>query len=461
MSSDGDHNDGDSRRPSGSSAGSELGGLMKDVARAVRAEAARRQHLPQVMADLAYVDQRVRETRNARRRTRVLATGLTGALALGTAVFLFGLAPGSISFQAGDRAGVVGEAFSATGQEPLALRFSDGSEVTLPSQAQARVEAVDRRGATVAVEAGAVEVAVVHRADTHWEVRAGRYRIRVTGTRFQTDWNPNLQELTLTMREGSVLVSGPGIAFPTQVKTGERLRVSAEEGVSLARTAVSGPQAVAANVPAPAVAPQPEPAPEPASGPAEEPVVNQPRSPRTGSDTPAPPSRRRLAVAPGQSARAHGDWRALATRAQYREALGAAVDELRLQGESWAAGCAQLGASDVVLLGDVARLAGDLGRADEAYQTARRRFPSADRPTFALGLIAFEGRHDYVAAAGWFETYLRLHPRGPLARESAGRLLEARLKAGDDGAARAAARAYLRDFPGGPHAKLARRTVGP
>jgi hypothetical protein len=329
--------------------------------------------------------------------------------------------------------------------------------VTLPSRAHARVEAVDRQGATVAVEAGTVEVAVVHRTDTRWEVRAGRYRIRVTGTRFQTAWNPNLQELTLTMREGSVLVSGPGIAFPTQVVTGERLRVSAEEGVSLGRGGAPDPHTVAAQAPAAVAALETTASP---SDPPEEPVANPPR---VGVEP--PPSRRRspeafrLAVAPGQSARAHGDWRTLAARAQYHEALASAVDELRAEG--WAAGCARLGASDVILLGDVARLAGDLGRAEEAYQAARRRFPSADRPTFALGLIAFEGRRDYVAAAGWFEAYLRLHPRGPLARESAGRLLEARLKVGDEGAARASAAGYLRDFPGGPHTKLARRTVGP
>jgi transmembrane sensor len=431
----------------------ELGGLMRDVARAVRTDAERRQHLSKVVAELAHVDQRVRETRAARRRTRLLATGLTGALAIGTALFLFGLAPGAISFQAGGRAGVVGEPLSASGPTPLALQFSDGSEVMLPSRAQARVETVDRQGATVAVEAGAVDVSVIHRADTRWEVRAGRYRIRVTGTRFRAAWNPNLQELTLTMREGSVLVSGPGIAVPTQVVTGERLRVSAEEGISRDRSDGAGPH------PPTAALPQEE----PASGPPEEPVASRQRPSRPASE--APTSRRRspeilrLAVAPGRSAHAHGDWRALAGRAQYREALASAIDELR--GEGWAAGCARLDAADVVLVGDVARLAGDLTRADEAYQIARRRFPSADRPTFALGLIAFEGRHDYVTAAGWFESYLRLHPRGPLARESAGRLLEARLKAGDEGAARAAAVAYLRDFPRGPHAELARRTVAP
>ena len=97
--------------------------------------------------------------------------------------------------------------------------------------------------------------------------------------------------------------------------------------------------------------------------------------------SPPPPSRRRRpeafrpAVPPGIRP-AHADWRALAARAQYREALASAVDELH--GEGWAAGCARLGADDVVLLGDVARLAGDLTRADEAYQSARPRFPSAD-----------------------------------------------------------------------------------
>jgi hypothetical protein len=127
----------------------------------------------------------------------------------------------------------------------------------------------------------------------------------------------------------------------------------------------------------------------------------------------------------------------------------------------WRAECARLGADDLVLLGDVARLAGDLNRAEEAYRAARRRFPAADRPTFALGLIAFEGHHDYAAAGDWFASYLRLYPRGPLAREAAGRLIESRLRAGDDGEARQAAASYLRAFPEGPHAALARRTVAP
>ena len=79
---------------------------------------------------------------------------------------------------------------------------------------------------------------------------------------------------------------------------------------------------------------------------------------------------------------------------------------------------------------------------------------------FSLGRMAFENRHDYAAAAGWFESYVQLFPHGPLVREAAGRLLEARLKTGNGAQARQAAASYLRTFPNGPHAALARRTVG-
>ena len=79
------------------------------------------------------------------------------------------------------RAGAIGERLAASESAPLALRFSDGSQVTLPPRAQAHVDELDAHGATVALEGGTVEVSVVHRARTRWEIRAGRYHIRVTG----------------------------------------------------------------------------------------------------------------------------------------------------------------------------------------------------------------------------------------------------------------------------------------
>jgi len=159
-------------------------------------------------------------------------------------------------------------------------------------------------------------------------------------------------------------------------------------------------------------------------------------------------------VAPQTVARTESGWRLQATQGQFRDALASAIRE------GWSDDCDRLGTEDVLRLGDIARLAGDPSRAEEAYRAASRRFPTADRPIFSLGKVAFDSRHDYAAAAHWFEEYLRRFPRGALVQEATGRLLEARIKTGDIGAAHDVATSYLRSFPNGPHAELARRTVG-
>ena len=52
-------------------------------------------------------------------------------------------------------------------------------------------------------------------------------------------------------------------------------------------------------------------------------------------------------------------------------------------------------------------------------------------------------------------------PNGPLARETAGRLMEARENGGQHLAARAAAQRYLQRYPSGPDASLAIRILQP
>ena len=110
-------------------------------------------------------------------------------------------------------------------------------------------------------------------------------------------------------------------------------------------------------------------------------------------------------------------------------------------------------------LGDTARLAGDSARAKQAYLAVRRRHPgsgAASVAALALGRIAFDHDASFAAAARWFETYLAEQPDGSLAREAAGRLVEAREREGDRVAAGAAARHYLSRWPDGPHAEKAR-----
>jgi len=415
-----------------------LEGAMREVGRAVVGDAQRRNLVPQIQARLAQLEAR------APRRAAPWAWALAGAGACAALATFVWLRPQPLSFAvAGETArGQVGAAIVAPAVAPLALNFSDGSAVMLPPRATAHVDALEKDGATVAVDDGTVEVSVVHRARTHWQIRAGAYRIQVTGTRFAAGWDRRAQALTVTMHEGAVLVTGPGLAEPVRLVTGQRLRASAS-GVSLGLESAVSPPVSAKDEPmvTPPLPIEPAPALAPPA-----PALAPPRAP---------------AAHPHRAEAAHGnasgvpDWRVAAAHANYQEALAAAMQA------GWRGECAKLDADDVILLGDVARLAGDLPRAEEAYRAAHRRFPSADRPVFAMGLIAFEGRHDYRAAADWFAAYVRSFPRGPLAREAAGRLIESRLKAGDDAEARAAASAYLRDFPGGPHAALARRTVHP
>jgi transmembrane sensor len=437
--------------------------VLAEVGRTVQADARRRQLVPEIQARLAHLEVRRRPRMGAWRLALGSAT-LCAAAAVAILVWRqrplsFAIA-GAQGTEAGREAGrkeagqtevgKIGTPLVAPVARALELRFSDGSAVTLPPRASAEVDALDGQGATLAIEDGTLEVSVVHRTRTHWQVRAGGYRIQVTGTRFAAGWDRRAQSLTVAMHEGSVLVSGPGLKEPVRVVTGQRLEASAG-GANLGFEAtheiaareempplpdLSGPEGTSA---APGLAPAPPELP-----------VSPPERPSATGRARHPEALAAHAGSPGS-----GDWRIQAARAQYHDALAAAVLE------GWRAECARLGADDLVLLGDVARLAGDLNRAEEAYRAARRRFPQADRPTFALGLIAFEGRHDYRAAGDWFARYLRSFPRGPLAREAAGRLIESRLKAGDDGQARQAASSYLRAFPDGPHAALARRTVTP
>src|SRR5262249_29471585 len=93
----------------------------------------------------------------------------------------------------------------------------------------------------------------------------------------------------------------------------------------------------------------------------------------------------------------------------------------------------------------------------DALLACRDRFartPQAAIAAFELGRSA-----PPAEAATWFEAYLAEEPRGSLAREAWGRLVEANALAGKDAAARSAAQEYLARYPDGPSAALARRVL--
>jgi TolA-binding protein len=264
----------------------------------------------------------------------------------------------------------------------------------------------------------------------------------VTGTVFDVNWDPTSQQLTVAVDRGSVSVRDGSTGLEQVVRASEALRASAYEH----RLLVSPSSEAAAE---PTSSERAAPADTPDSQPAE-PAAVEARDPITA------PTAKNSDALPGKGAGAGDEWRAFAKRGALREAFAAA------ETAGFTQTCAAASPSELLLLGDGARLSGNSARAEEALLTLRRRYPSDARraaAAFALGKVAFDQRGAYEQAAAWFSTCLREQPGGPLARETAGRLIEALRRADDSAGARRAARDYLEKYPEGPHADLARSVL--
>jgi transmembrane sensor len=357
-------------------------------------------------------------------------------------------------------AGHTGQVLSARADK-LPVRFSDGSLVELARGAEARVAELDSDGATVRIDEGQAEVSVRHRAHTHWKFQAGPFEVRVTGTRFTIGWDRATEAVTVAMREGSVEILSRHLAGSSAVRVtaGERFFSSRRQARWTIEAANGAPSPSPTATAARSAPEAPPPAGEVPSAPATSPTPAVRPSVRDdrGVDKTAPPETA-IGVAKSERIAIGGTrhWQVLAALGHYQDAL-----ELVERSEGFATTCRRLGSEPLVQLGDVARLAGNSARAEQAYHLARKRFPRSDRPIFGLGLVAFEQRQDYPAAAYWFERYRQQFPSGPLTAEAVGRAMESWHRAGDPARAVAGALAYLKIAPAGPYAPLARQIANP
>ena len=327
------------------------------------------------------------------------------------------VAEAPLEFWVEDRSGQVDEWVTARDAEQ-SLRFSDGSSVVVGPRTTTRVMQVTPDGARLTLERGRLDAHVVHREASRWQVAAGPFSVRVTGTRFRVNWDPQAELLAVTVSEGRVEVTGGG--HPKH-------ELTAGSGLELH---VGGAPPLAA--------------------PSAEAEAAPDRATSEGARDEDELIRSRK-----EPAERKPDFRELSTSGRYREAL-AAVEQL-----GFAAECERLGARDLLTLGSTARLAGRAERASEAYTAVQRRFPSSAEAAisaFSLGRLASDaGRTG--DAIGWFKRYLAAQPGGQLAREAAGRLIELFQKSGDSAQARSMAESYLKQHPTGPHAALARSVL--
>jgi TolA-binding protein len=398
---------------------------------------------------------RARAGKPGTRRWRAVAAAAALALAAtGGALLTRHRAPGqpdALSFTIagsgtapGIRSAQVGPTNQATD-----VSFSDGSRMSMGPHSQFDVN-VAPETVSVRLVAGTLRAHVVHRERATWRFQAGPFDVRVTGTRFETGWDQTRRLFTLSLSEGGVVVTGPHLNASGQVvRAGDALRVAVTDGV----VSWEHPPAPAAEAPPTPQQAAPEPPADDTRGPP--PAAATPPTQRSAAPAalPSAAAPRRVAAAGAAPA---PDWRELAHAERHEEALLAAVTA------DYDAILEKASAGELLLLADSARMAGAPYRARAALRALRARFPhSAQAATarFGLGRLAFDAAHDLGQAALDFQAYLDEAPSGPLAREAAGRLLEARARLGDRAAATDAARAYLQRFPGGPHADLARRLL--
>lgn len=307
-------------------------------------------------------------------------------------------------------------------------RFSDGSVVVAEPKSRWRVAERTPRGATVQLERGALTARVVHRDDTSWRVDAGPFAIRVTGTAFTTTWDPAAQVFGLTMHEGTVVLSGPGVGGQLVVTAPEHVQIQ------LDRSLTSAPQTSA---PVPDFAPPPSTVPKVAPSAASRPT---PRA-TLPVDVPSPQA---------------DAWREHARNRRYVEALA----ELRPLSPALLTTASP---TDLLLIAQTARLGGDGALAQQALVALRERHPTsveARTAQFLEGRMHFD-RARHAAAVSALSGYLEAAPNGAFAGEAKVLLILALHHAGRSEEARRRARLYLQHHPTGPQADRLRSILEP
>jgi transmembrane sensor len=153
--------------------------------------------------DSIVVGMKRRQVRHARRRVAAASLGTLALFVVGGWLVAGHQAP----VATGPTDPTVGPVDARS--SPIPLNFRDGTRVTAHVGARVNLTEVREHGATIVLEQGSLGVDVVHTESSRWDVAAGPFGIRVTGTTFDAAWDPGAQRLRIAMKEGKVLVTGP------------------------------------------------------------------------------------------------------------------------------------------------------------------------------------------------------------------------------------------------------------
>ena len=312
-------------------------------------------------------------------------------------------------------------------ESPAKMMFTDGSSVELAPTARLRVQQLTANGATIVLERGRAITNVVHRSATNWKLLAGPFEITVVGTRFQTDWDPASESLTVDLYQGSLQIDGQRSGESAVLQKGQRFRAVGhktswsispiDETIESANTVTSAPDA--------------------------------PRPPKKASVATVASgalaaSPARIAALPATPPRpTQFDWATAMSKGDFSRV----VSEAETRGI--AACLDQCSVSDVRYLADAARYTRRFELAEQALGTLRRRSPGeAPAAAYLLGALN-ESQGRSMAALRWYEQCVAEAPTGRVVSEAQAGRLRMLIATNQLDAAKAAARQYLVDYPRG------------
>jgi TolA-binding protein len=378
--------------------------------------------------------------RRPRRPRRLLHAALAAALiavAGAAAALILQVGQARFSGQEGVSLRKEGLWFESRPGKAMLLRFKDGSRIELASLATGKVVEADEKTVRIVLQGGTLSAGIRRGTGIRWSFRCGSYLVSVKGTAFSMTWSERDRILDLTVLEGTVLVTGAGIAEGgIAVAAGNHLKADEKKRTIFLEPASTKEKGTETSPPSP-------PAGEPLS-----PAATGGVCPAGGPDAPSPGGAGQAVALP--------ESKKLMEQGEYAGAVASA----RMAGFDTLLSTLDL--PDLWRLADAARYAEDGGSAIEALTAVRARFGSTQQAriaAFLIGRVNADMEKNPSKAASWFSTYLKEDPGGPLSEEALGRLMDAYLKAGKEHDASETARTYLDKYPEGTFAELANSIV--
>lgn len=323
---------------------------------------------------------------------------------------------------------------SEVGHSGITLLFNEGSKFQLSPGTRGRLRDVTPEGARFALEHGTASFQITVSPDHRWSVEAGPFVVVVRGTEFAVDWDPEREELEVSLRRGRVTVSGPIVGDELILRPGQVLTVSLPRGETVIKEGNASAKPHTIEAPRTAGADEASKADE---------IAETPRAAQERSEA-APP-----ASASASPPRERSWKEAIATGQWDRILADIDRDGLSTLGT--------LSSEDLLALADAARYRRRTDLARAALLEQRRRFPASPRSLDALFLLGrVEEAGQKALAIRHYDEYLARAPGGTYAAEALGRRMI--LTKDVEGPARAAqvAEDYVRRFPNGSYAKAAR-----